>query len=112
MEQITWNDFEKVDLRVGTILEVADFQNARKPAYQLKIDFGSEIGIKKSSAQVTKHYSQQELIGKQVVAVVNFPIKQIGNFFSEVLVTGFADENGDIILTSVDKLALNGAKLC
>ncbi len=112
MEQITWNDFEKVDLRVGTILEVADFQNARKPSYQLKIDFGSEIGIKKSSAQVTKHYSQQELIGKQVVAVVNFPIKQIGNFFSEVLVTGFADENGDIILTSVDKLALNGAKLC
>jgi tRNA-binding protein len=112
MELMTWQDFEKVDLRVGTILEVNDFPNARKPAYQLKIDFGKEIGIKKSSAQITKHYSKEELIGKQVVAVINFPIKQIGNFFSEVLVTGFADENGDIILTSVDKFAPNGAKLC
>lgn len=112
MEQISWNDFEKVDLRIGTILEVNDFPNARKPAYQLLIDFGVEIGIKKSSAQITKHYSKTELVGKQVVGVVNFPIKQIGNFFSEALVTGFADENGDIILTSVDKMAPNGAKLC
>lgn len=112
METIAWHDFEKVDLRVGTILEVDDFPNARKPAYKLLIDFGSEIGNKRSSAQVTKHYTKMELIGKQVVAVINFPIKQIGNFFSEVLVTGFADENGDIILTSVDKLTPNGSKLC
>ncbi len=112
MEQITWNDFEKVDLRVGTILEVADFPKARKPAYQLLVDFGPEIGQKRSSAQITKHYTKEELVGKQIVAIVNFPVKQIGNFFSEALVTGFADENGDIILTSVDKKAPNGAKLC
>lgn len=112
MEQINWHDFEKVELRVGTILEVNDFPKARKPDYQLLIDFGAEIGQKRSSAQITKHYSKEELVGKQIVAVVNFPIKQIGNFFSEVLVTGFADENGDIILTTVDKLAPNGSKLC
>jgi tRNA-binding protein len=112
MELITWNDFEKVDLRVGTILEVGDFPKARKPAYQLLVDFGDVIGKKRSSAQITKHYSKEELVGKQVVAVVNFPIKQIGNFFSEVLVTGFTDENGDIILTSVNKTTPNGAKLC
>lgn len=111
MEQITWVDFEKVELKVGTIVEVEDFPNARKPAYKLKIDFG-DLGIKKSSAQITKHYSKAELIGKQVIAVVNFPIKQIGNFFSEVLVTGFADENGDIILASPDKLAPNSSNLC
>jgi tRNA-binding protein len=112
MEQISWHDFEKIDLRVGTILEVNDFPNARKPAYQLLIDFGPEIGHKKSSAQITKHYEKTELIGKQIVAVINFPLKQIGNFFSEVLVTGFADENGDIILTSVDKTLPKGARLC
>lgn len=112
MEQISWSDFEKVDLRVGTIIEVNDFPNARKPAYQLKVDFGQELGIKRSSAQITKHYTKEELIGKQVVGVVNFPIKQIGNFFSEALITGFADENGDIILTSVDKMTPNGSKLC
>lgn len=112
MEQINWHDFEKVELRVGTILEVNDFPKARKPSYQLLIDFGTQIGQKRSSAQITKHYSKEELVGKQIVAVVNFPIKQIGNFFSEVLVTGFADENGDIILTTVDKLAPNGSKLC
>jgi tRNA-binding protein len=111
MEQINWLDFEKVDLRVGTILEVDDFPNARKPAFKLLVDFGEEIGHKRSSAQITKHYSKEELVGKQVVAVVNFPVKQIGNFFSEVLVTGFADKNGDIILTVVDKLTPNGAKL-
>ncbi|MES2795500.1 MAG: tRNA-binding protein [Bacteroidota bacterium] len=112
MEQISWDDFEKVELRVGTILEVNDFPKARKPSYQLIIDFGPEIGLKRSSAQITKHYSKEELIGKQVIAVTNFPIKQIGNFFSEVLVTGFADENGDIILASPDKLAPKSAKLC
>ncbi|WP_343538681.1 tRNA-binding protein [Sphingobacterium thalpophilum] len=108
---ITWTEFERVDLRVGTVLEVQDFPKARKPAYQLKIDFGSEIGILQSSAQITVHYTKEELLGKQVVAVVNFPKKQIANFFSECLVTGFADENGDIILTSVDKKLPNGAKL-
>ncbi len=108
---ISWGDFEKVDLRVATILDVQDFPKAKKPAYQLKLDFGDEIGILQSSAQITVHYSKEELIGKQVVAVVNFPKKQIANFFSESLVTGFPDENGDIVLTSVDKKLPNGSKL-
>ncbi|MEI2275279.1 tRNA-binding protein [Sphingobacterium sp. ML3W] len=110
-DTIGWADFEKLDLRVGTILDVQDFPKAKKPAYQLKLDFGSEIGILQSSAQITVHYSKEELIGKQVVAVVNFPKKQIANFFSECLVTGFADANGDIILTSVDRKLPNGSKL-
>lgn len=108
---ISWDDFEKVDLRVATILDVQDFPKAKKPAYQLKLDFGDEIGVLQSSAQITVHYSKEELIGKQVVAVVNFPKKQIANFFSECLVTGFPDENGDIVLTSVDKKLPNGSKL-
>ncbi|MEN5432591.1 tRNA-binding protein [Sphingobacterium faecium] len=111
MEEIFWSDFEKVDMRVGTILNVADFPKARKPAYQLTIDFGDELGIKQSSAQITVHYSKEELLGKQIVAIVNFPKKQIANFFSECLVTGFADDNGDIILTTVEKKVPNGAKL-
>lgn len=111
MEEISWSDFEKVDLRVGTILTVADFPKARKPAYQLTIDFGSTIGVKQSSAQITLHYSKDELIGRQVVAVVNFPKKQIANFYSECLVTGFADEDGNIILTTVEKKVPNGARL-
>ncbi|WP_104385181.1 tRNA-binding protein [Sphingobacterium sp. HMA12] len=110
-DSISWTDFEKVDLRVGTILEVKDFPKAKKPAYQLTLDFGTEIGILQSSAQITVHYRKEELIGKQVVAVVNFPKKQIANFFSECLVTGFADEHGDIILTSVDRKLPNGSKL-
>lgn len=110
MDEITWDDFEKVALRVGTILEAFEFPEARKPAYKLKVDFG-EFGIKTSSAQITKHYSLEELPGKQIVGVVNFPKKQIGKFMSEFLVTGFADENGDIILTAVDKKAPNGSKL-
>jgi len=110
-DTISWADFEKLDLRVGTILDVQDFPKAKKPAYQLKLDFGTEIGILQSSAQITVHYSKEELIGKQVVAVVNFPKKQIANFFSECLVTGFADANGDIILTSVDRKLPNGSKL-
>lgn len=109
--EISWADFEKVDLRVGTILEANDFPEARKPAYQLQIDFGEEIGIRKSSAQITKHYTKEELIGRQIVAVVNFPRKQIGKFMSDCLVTGFADENGDIVLTSVERKLPNGAKL-
>lgn len=111
MEEISWNDFEKVDMRVGTILNVVDFPKARKPAYQLTIDFGDELGIKQSSAQITVYYSKEELLGKQIVAIVNFPKKQIANFFSECLVTGFADDNGDIILTTVEKKVPNGAKL-
>jgi tRNA-binding protein len=110
MEQITWNDFEKVELRIGTILEVLDFPEARKPAYKVKVDFG-EFGVKRSSAQITKHYSKEELIGKQIVGVVNFPIKQIGKLMSEFLVTGFADENGDIVLAAVDQKVPNGSKL-
>jgi tRNA-binding protein len=109
--EISWADFEKVDLRVGTILDVQDFPAARKPAYQLQIDFGEAIGIRKSSAQITKHYKKEELLGRQIVAVVNFPKKQIGKFMSECLVTGFADANGDIVLTSVERKLPNGAKL-
>lgn len=111
MEEISWQDFEKVDLRVGTIKSAEIFPKARKPAYKLQIDFGEEIGLLNSSAQITHHYSIEELIGKQIVAVVNFPVKQIANFFSECLVTGFPDENNNIILTSVDKLLPNGSRL-
>ncbi|WP_316850045.1 tRNA-binding protein [Pedobacter agri] len=110
MEVITWDDFEKVELRVGTIIEAFEFPEARKPAYKLKVDFGT-FGIKTSSAQITKHYTLEELPGKQIVGVINFPKKQIGKFMSEFLVTGFADENGDIILTAVDKKTPNGSKL-
>lgn len=111
MQEINWNDFEKIELRVGTILEVSDFPEARKPAYKLTIDFGSEIGVRRSSAQITKHYTTADLIGKQVVSVVNFPKKQIANFMSECLVTGFADENGDIVLSTVASPVPNGSKL-
>lgn len=107
---ITWDDFEKVDLRVGTILEVEDFPKARKPAYQLHIDFG-ELGVLKSSAQITVHYKKEDLIGRQIMAVVNFPKKQIANFMSECLVTGFPDENGDIVLSSIERQVPNGTKL-
>ena len=110
MEPITWHDFEKVELRVGTILEVADFPEARKPAYKVKADFG-ELGIKWSSAQITKHYTKEELVGKQIMGVVNFPKKQIANFMSEFLVTGLTDENGDIVLATIDKPVPNGSKL-
>ncbi|HET9057641.1 MAG TPA: tRNA-binding protein [Chitinophagaceae bacterium] len=107
---ISWDDFEKVDIRVGTILEVNDFPNARKPSYQLTIDFG-EMGIKKSSAQITHHYSKEELKGKQIIAVVNFPPKQIANFFSECLVLGVYDENKQVILLRPDKEVYNGGKV-
>ncbi len=110
MKEINWNDFEKVELRVGTILEVFDFPEARKPAYQIKVDFG-EFGIKMSSAQITKHYHKQELIGMQIIGVINFPKKQIGKFMSEFLITGFADPNGDIVLATVAGKAPNGSKL-
>jgi len=110
METINWADFERVELRVGTVLQVLDFPEARKPAYKLQVDFG-EFGIKWSSAQITKHYTKEELPGRQIVGVINFPKKQIGKFMSEFLVTGFADENGDIVLAAVDKLVPNGSKL-
>jgi tRNA-binding protein len=110
METISWADFERVELRVGTILQVLDFPEARKPAYKLQVDFG-EFGVKWSSAQITKHYSKEELPGRQIVGVINFPKKQIGKFMSEFLVTGFADENGDIVLAAVDKKVPNGSKL-
>ncbi|MFZ4863073.1 tRNA-binding protein [Sphingobacterium sp. Mn56C] len=110
-QEISWADFEKVDLRVGTIIAVEDFPEARKPAYQLTIDFGESIGLRKSSAQITKHYTKEELLEKQIVAVVNFPKKQIGKFMSACLVTGFADDNGDIVLTAVERPVPNGAKL-
>ena len=111
MNLISYNDFENVDIRVGTILEAKDFSKARKPAYQLLIDFGSEIGIKKSSAQITHHYSKDELIGKQVLAVINFPEKQIGPFMSQVLILGLPDEKGDIVLINPGLKVPNGKKL-
>jgi tRNA-binding protein len=107
---ITWNDFEKVELRVGTIIHVDDFPEAKKPAYKLQIDFG-EFGIKKSSAQITKHYTKESLLGKQIVGVINFPPKQIGPFVSECLTTGFADKNGDVVLTIVERKVPNGSKM-
>ncbi|MDR3696582.1 tRNA-binding protein [Mucilaginibacter sp.] len=110
METITWHEFEKVELRAGTILEVADFPEARKPAYKIKVDFG-QLGIKWSSAQITRHYTKEELPGRQIIGVVNFKAKQIANFMSEFLVTGFADENGDIVLAFIDKPVPNGSKL-
>lgn len=110
MKEITWSDFEKIEIRIGTILEVFDFPEAKKPAYKLKVDFG-EFGIKMSSAQITKHYKKEELLGRQIVGVINFHKKQIGKFMSEFLVTGFADENGDIILVSVAGKVPNGSKL-
>ena len=111
MEEISWGDFEKVELRVGTIIEVEEFPEARRPAWKLTIDFGDEIGIKKSSAQITVLYSKEDLLDKQVVAVVNFPRKQIGPFMSECLVTGFNDSEGVIVLISPDIKVPNGQKL-
>ncbi len=111
MEWITWNDFEKLEIRVGQVIEVNDFPKARKPAYKLVIDFGDEIGIKKSSAQITHHYAKNDLLNKQVIAIVNFPPKQIGGFISECLVMGIYDENNDVILLKPERPVQNGQKI-
>lgn len=108
---ISWDDFEKIDIRTGTIIEVTDFPKARKPTYKLSIDFGSELGIKRSSAQITMHYSKEELLNRQVVAVVNFSPKQIADFISECLVLGVYDENKDVILLQPQRPVLNGMKI-
>jgi tRNA-binding protein len=111
MDDISWNDFEKVALHVGTIIEVEDFPEARKPAYKVRVDFGKEIGIKKSSAQITDLYDRVSLIGRQVVAVINFPPKQIGPMRSECLITGFHRDDGVVVLAIPDSNVPNGAKL-
>ena len=111
MSTITYDDFARVDIRVGTILEAAPLEGARKPAYRLLIDFGPDIGQRKSSVQITVHYQPGELIGRQVAAVVNFPPRQIGKFMSEVLTLGFPDENGAVVLIAPDKKIPNGGKL-
>ncbi len=110
-ETIRWQDFEKVELRAGTIIEVNDFPKAHKPAYKLMIDFGTEIGIKRSSAQITKLYTKQELLGKQVICVTNFPPRQIADLMSEVLTTGFILENGEVVLSELQQKVPNGSLL-
>jgi tRNA-binding protein len=110
-DQINFDDFLKVDIRVGTVLEATAFPEARKPAYKLRIDFGDEIGVKRSSAQITVHYTLDDLAETQVAAVVNFPPRQIGPFMSEVLTLGFADENGDIVLLRPEREVPNGSRM-
>lgn len=111
MSEITFDDFLKVDIRVGTVIEAERFAEARRPAHKLMIDFGDEIGIKKTSAQITQNYEPQDLIGRQVMAVVNFPSKQIGPIMSEVLTLGFEDEDGNITLATPDKVVPNGRRM-
>lgn len=112
MEQIQWDDFERVELRAGTIIDVQDFPEARRPAWKLTLDFGELIGVRRSSAQITALYTRESLIGRQVVAVINFPKKQIGPFMSECLVTGMPREDGAIVLVSPLEPVPDGTKLC
>jgi tRNA-binding protein len=111
MKEISWEDFAAVELRVGTIIAVEDFPKARKPAYIVTVDFGDEIGTKKSSAQITGHYTKADLIGRQIVGVVNFPAKQIGPIKSHCLITGFYDENNQVVLAVPERRVANGTKL-
>lgn len=111
MKNISWHDFEQVELRVGTIIEAINFEQAKIPAYKLVIDFGEKLGTRKSSAQITELYEAKDLIGKQVIGVVNFPPKQIGPFLSECLITGFPDQEGRVVLAVPEKRVMNGAKL-
>ena len=111
MSVISWEDFEKIDIRCGTIIEIKDFPSARKPSYQLWIDFGTDLGIKKSSAQITQYYKKDDLINKQVIAVLNFPPKQIAGFFSECLVLGVYDENNHVILLQPERAVKNGQRI-
>ncbi|MCA0229184.1 MAG: tRNA-binding protein [Bacteroidetes bacterium] len=108
---ISWQEFEKVELRAGTIVQVEDFQKARKPAYKIWVDLGTEIGTKRSSAQVTKLYTKEELLGRQVICVTNFPPKQVADFMSEVLVTGFVLPDGEVVLSQPERPVPNGARL-
>lgn len=110
MDSLTWNDFEKIDMRVGTVIAVNDFPQARNPSFQLTVDFGEELGIKKTSAQITKLYSKETLIGKQVVAVINFPKKQIANFMSECLLLGAVNDK-EVCLISPDNKSKNGLRI-
>ena len=109
--EITFDDFLKVDIRIGTIVEAEEFPEAHKPAYKMRIDFGPDIGIRKTSAQITTHYELSQLMGRQVAAVVNFPPRQIGPTMSEVLTLGFPDGNGEVVLIGIDKNVENGSRL-
>jgi len=111
MKNIQWSDFEKIDIRAGTIVEVDDFPEARKPAFKVKVDLGTALGIKKSSAQLTVHYTKENLMGKQVICIVNFPPKQIGKYISEILITGFSDKHNGVVLAQPHLQVPNGSKL-